>query len=101
MKILLMCANGLSTGVLMQKMQSWAASKGQPLTIKAIPISDYQDYYKDYDVMLIGPQMRYKLKEVSENAPETPALVINPMDYGMGNVENIMRDVNKAVKGAA
>ena len=41
MKILLMCANGLSTGILMNKMNQWAEQNNEDLEVKAIPIDDY------------------------------------------------------------
>ena len=50
MKILLMCANGLSTGILMNKMNQWAEQNNEDLEVKAIPIDDYLSVYKDYDV---------------------------------------------------
>lgn len=55
MKILLMCANGLSTGILMNKMNQWAEQNNEDLEVKAIPIDDYLSVYKDYDVLLVGP----------------------------------------------
>ena len=48
MKILLMCANGLSTGILMNKMNQWAEQNNEDLEVKAIPIDDYLSVYKDY-----------------------------------------------------
>lgn len=99
MKILLMCANGLSTGVLMQKIVRWSRENNQDLEVKAVPIDQYLNVYREYDVLLIGPQMRYKLKDVKEHAPDCPSAVIDPMDYALGNVENIMNDVKKLLKG--
>ena len=70
MKILLMCANGLSTGILMNKMNQWAEQNNEDLEVKAIPIDDYLSVYKDYDVLLVGPQMRYKIKDVRKGSVE-------------------------------
>ena len=48
MKILLMCANGLSTGILMNKMNQWAEQNNEDLEVKAIPIDDYLNHkYQD------------------------------------------------------
>lgn len=98
MKILLMCANGLSTGILMNKMKQWAAKKGEDLEVRAVPVDECAEIYKEYDVLLVGPQMAYKLKEVKEIAPDRPSAVINPPDYAMGNVDNIMKMVNKLLE---
>ena len=93
MKILLMCANGLSTGILMNKMNQWAEQNNEDLEVKAIPIDDYLSVYKDYDVLLVGPQMRYKIKDVQKAVTDRPSAVINPSDYALGNVENIIKEV--------
>ena len=92
MKILLMCANGLSTGILMNKMNQWAEQNNEDLEVKAIPIDDYLSVYKDYDVLLVGPQMRYKA------VTDRPSAVINPSDYALGNVENIIKEVKRMIK---
>lgn len=99
MKILLMCANGLSTGVLMNKMINWGKKKGVDLEVKAIPVDDCAAVYKEYDCLLIGPQMSYKLKEVQKIAPDRPVDTIKPQDYALGNVDNIMKRVNELVNG--
>ena len=97
MKILLMCANGLSTGILMNKMNQWAEQNNEDLEVKAIPIDDYLSVYKDYDVLLVGPQMRYKIKDVQKAVTDRPSAVINPSDYALGNVENIIKEVKRMI----
>ena len=42
MKILLVCAGGMSTSVLMKKMEKWCAENGEELTIKAVGASSYE-----------------------------------------------------------
>ena len=98
MKILLMCANGLSTGILMNKMNQRAEQNNEDLEVKAIPIDDYLSVYKDYDVLLVGPQMRYKIKDVQKAVTDRPSAVINPSDYALGNVENIIKEVKRMIK---
>ena len=43
MKILLCCANGLSTSILMQKMRKWGKEKGIELEVIAKPSSDIEN----------------------------------------------------------
>lgn len=93
MKILLICANGLSTSILMNKMQKWGKEKNIELEVKAIPMSEYLNVYKNFDCILIGPQISYQYNEIKANAIDVPVEKISPMDYGMSNVENIMKQV--------
>lgn len=93
MKILLICANGLSTSVLMNKMQKWGKEKNIELEVRAVPMSEYLNVYKNFDCILIGPQISYQYNEIKANAIDVPVEKISPMDYGMSNVENIMKQV--------
>lgn len=75
MKILLMCANGLSTGILMNKMNDWGKKNGEELEVRAVPVDECAGIYQDYDCLLIGPQMAYKLKEVQKIASDRPVAI--------------------------
>ena len=93
MKILLICPNGLSTSILMNKMQKWGKEKNIELEVRAVPMSEYLNVYKNFDCILIGPQISYQYNEIKANAIDVPVEKISPMDYGMSNVENIMKQV--------
>ena len=47
MRILLACGAGLSTSILMKKIEKYCADKGEDLTINAVPVSyTHLDVYK-------------------------------------------------------
>jgi PTS system cellobiose-specific IIB component len=91
-KILLICAGGMSTGILMKKMEKYAAEQGFGLQIEAVGMSAYEEVYKNYDVILLGPQVSYKKAEIEE-VTKMPIAVIAAYDYAIGNVANIMKQV--------
>ena len=93
-KVLLICAGGMSTGILMKKMEKYATEQGIQLKIEAIGMSAYEEVYKDYDVILLGPQVSYKKAEIEE-ATQKPIAVIAAYDYAVGNVTNIMKQVDE------
>ena len=62
MKVLLMCANGLSTGILMNKMNQWAKQNNEDLEVKAIPIDDYLSVYK---IIIDMIRLKYSDKYIS------------------------------------
>ncbi|AQS03557.1 PTS sugar transporter subunit IIB [Clostridium beijerinckii] len=71
MKILLMCAAGMSTSLLVTKMQKYAGEIGRKdLVINAEPVEDLDENVDDYDVFLLGPQVKYKEKWVKEIVDE-------------------------------
>ena len=91
-KVLLICAGGMSTGILMRKMEKYAEEQGISLKIEAVGMSAYEDVYKNYDVILLGPQASYKKGEIEQNT-QKPIAVIPAYDYAIGNVANIMKQV--------
>lgn len=66
-----------------EKMEQYANDQGIGLDIKAVGLMDYQDYAQDYDVILLGPQVSYKLDSVKESVSK-PVATIPAMDYAMG-----------------
>ena len=96
-KVLLICAGGMSTGILMKKMEKYAAEQGFQLQIEAIGMSSYEEVYKNYDVILLGPQVSYKKAEIEE-VTKMPIAVIAAYDYAVGNVANIMKQVDELYK---
>ena len=93
MKILLVCAGGASTSILLKKMKKYAEDKGFELEIIAKGLSDYDEYYAQFDMILLGPQVSYKKTEIEENSKK-PVAVIAPYDYAVGNVENIFKQID-------
>lgn len=90
MKILLVCAGGMSTSVLMRKMEKYCAEQGEELSIKAVGTGSYPELWQDYDCILIGPQIAYKLNEIKGDV-KIPVAQIPSMDYALGNSANVMK----------
>jgi PTS system cellobiose-specific IIB component len=83
----------MSTGILMKKVEKYAVEQGVHLQIEAVGMSAYEDVCKDYDVILLGPQVSYKKTEIEE-VTKMPIAVIAAYDYAVGNVANIMKQVD-------
>ena len=95
MNILLVCAAGASTGILVKKMRKFLEGTDRTnWKIEAHPVSTLKKVEKEFDVVLLGPQIAYQLENIKEQT-EKPVDVINAMDYGMGRAENI---INQAIK---
>lgn len=104
MKILLVCAMGASTGVMVNKMKAAAESDStidkSNLEIRAISADSFKDNYKGNDVVLLGPQIRFKQKEFGELcSQEHIAMQIIPIaDYGMMRGDNVLKLALKMYK---
>lgn len=86
-KILLACSSGMSTSLLVTKMEAAAKERGLEATIWAVAQDKAETDLKKADVLLIGPQMRFLKKKLEKvgNEAGVPVDVINPMDYGRIN----------------
>ena len=90
MNILLVCAAGMSTSLLVNKMNEAAKAKGMELEINAYPIGSLDKYASAADVILLGPQVRYELNNVKGKYPDKPVSVMDMRDYGMMNGEKVL-----------
>ena len=59
--IMLVCAAGMSTSLMVNKMKKSAEEKGLDADIFAIPASEADEYLnsRKIDVLLLGPQVRF------------------------------------------
>ena len=78
-KIVLVCAGGMSTGVLVNNMKKAAQEKGETVAIDAFSIESVTTAAKDADCVLLGPQVSYRLNEVQGLV----AASIDMRTYGM------------------
>ena len=78
-KILLVCNAGMSTSMLVQRMEKAATEKGIEAEIIALPITDALSKMDDWDVVMLGPQVRHEL------------------DYGMMNGEKVLEAAIKVI----
>ena len=100
LKIRLFCANGMSTSLLVKKMEEAAKEKGKEVDIKAYPILDMERLIGEADVALLGPQVGYQLTKAKEicNASGVTVDVIPMSDYGMCNGMNVLKFAFKLSK---
>lgn len=93
-RITLACAAGMSTSLLVSKMNLVAATKGMEVKIRAVPKNDFGQYASETDVLLLGPQISYAFEEMkAEYEPKgIKVAVINSMDYGTMNGEKVLND---------
>ncbi|TCO76946.1 PTS sugar transporter subunit IIB [Marinisporobacter balticus] len=92
MNILLCCSAGMSTSLLVQKMKKEAKEMGMDAKIWAVAMSSVQQDIKSADVLLVGPQIRFKLAELKKlgEAYGIPVEMISPTDYGMMNGKKVI-----------
>ncbi len=89
--ILLVCSAGMSTSMLVQKMQDSANSKGIEAKIWAVGDAQSTDESKTADVILLGPQVRYlKNNMIKKVDNKIPVDVIDMRVYGSMDGESAL-----------
>ncbi|MFC0562099.1 PTS sugar transporter subunit IIB [Halalkalibacter alkalisediminis] len=93
MNILLCCAAGMSTSLLVTKMEKSAAEQGIEAKIWAVSAESVPNNIDQADVLLLGPQVRYLLTQMKkyETEKNIPVDVINPVHYGTCNGAEVIK----------
>ncbi|MCP3763714.1 PTS sugar transporter subunit IIB [Domibacillus sp. A3M-37] len=90
--ILLVCAAGMSTSLLVSKMKEAAKGQNIEAEINAISGTELRKHIDKVDVILLGPQVSYQKGEFEKmaNPIGVPVEVINSVDYGTMNGEKVL-----------
>ncbi|WP_053220004.1 PTS sugar transporter subunit IIB [Virgibacillus senegalensis] len=85
MKIVLVCSAGMSTSMLVSKMEKSAEARQVDVTITAVPESALKHHLDGLDVVLIGPQVCYLEKKIKKQLEPkgVKVEVIDQIAYGM------------------
>ncbi|GAA5417418.1 PTS system cellobiose-specific EIIB component [Paraliobacillus ryukyuensis] len=91
--ILLVCAAGMSTSMLVTKMEKAAVNKDEEIKITATSGGDVKKYIDEAEVLLLGPQVSYLKADYEKQYGDErgiPVEVINSIDYGTMNGEKVL-----------
>lgn len=93
-KILLLCAAGMSTSMVVKKMKEAAEKKNIEAEILALSSDQFEENLDKYDIFLLGPQIGYQQADLQKKAATVgkSVEVINAMDYGMMKGEKILEE---------
>ncbi len=80
--IVLLCAQGMSTGMLMNKMREAAKQLNYECSVEAHAVSEAKIVSAYADCILIGPQVRYELDGVRAQCGNIPVDVVDMVAYG-------------------
>lgn len=104
-KVYLFCNAGMSTSLVASKMQEVANQYQLPIEVEAYSDSKMATIVEEKhpDVILLGPQVKYKYEETKKKyEPQgIPVAVINLEDYGNVDGERILKKAIKILKEQA
>ena len=83
-RIVLLCAAGMSTSLLVRKIREAAEKKNYECTVNAYAIAEAES---------LGPQVRFQLNNVKDACPGVPVESIDPVLYGQMNGEKVLEHI--------
>lgn len=91
--ITLVCAAGMSTSLLVNKMKKAAEEEGIEAVIVAMSESAFGSYDQRTDVLLLGPQVSYLLSKMKNTYEPKGIKVasIDPVAYGMMDGKKVLK----------
>lgn len=100
--IMLVCSAGMSTSLLVAKMEKAAAARELDIDIFAVSASEADEHLakKDIDVVMLGPQVRYMKAQFDKKVADKniDVAVIDMKDYGMVNGEKVLDTALSLIK---
>lgn len=97
-QIVLLCSVGVSTNILMQKMQQEADRQGYECSIKAFPVSQAGEAAVTAGVLLLAPQAAHSIAELQVRYPNVPSSVIPQKLYASMDAEEILDLAQKTAR---
>ena len=96
--IVLLCSAGVSTNILVKKMEEEAARLGYECTITAYLLAQAAEGAANADVLLLAPQAGHSLAELQVKYPNVPSTVIPQKLYGALDAVEILYLSQKTAK---
>lgn len=99
MKIILCCAGGFSTTMLMDSMKSVVKKSAKldenTFTFKAIPVDLLESEVEDTDVLVVGPQIAHKIDYIKPiiEPYHIPYVIVDKDTYGKMDGATVMKMV--------
>lgn len=102
-KVLMVCALGMSSSLLEARTKEAAAKAGVPFEMKAVAVQEigrWDPTLQWYDIVLIAPQVFYKRKAIEETAKPHGILVenIDSVTFGMVDGEKLFQQIMRAIE---
>lgn len=89
-RIVLLCSAGVSTSMLVRRLEAEAARLGYECSISFFPISEANEAAGFADALLLAPQAAHMLAELRVKCPNVPIAAIPQEMYGSADAEKIL-----------
>lgn len=100
LKVGMFCFAGMSTSVLVKKMNEYAKINNLDYTIEAYAETEVSSKVKDLDIVLLGPQIKYMKSRVEEICKpyNVPVLIVSNIDFGRMDAKNVIETIKLTIE---
>lgn len=90
--IVLVCAGGVSTSMMVVRMKNAAKTHGYDVSIIATGADEFEDEQMEADILLVAPQIAYEFARLKEDHQNDVKVIkmIDRDDYGKMNGEKVL-----------
>lgn len=101
MNIMLACNAGMSTSMVVAKMIDAAKEQGKEYKIWAVEQGEIASEMGNFDVLLLGPQVRHIFRRVQKQVGVTAKVaMIDPVAYGRCDGTAVLKQAEDLMGGA-
>ncbi|QGZ97521.1 PTS sugar transporter subunit IIB [Mycoplasma sp. NEAQ87857] len=101
MKILLICSGGMSTFMLIQALEKEAKKLNiNNFSADAIGANEIDEYDKDFDILLVAPQIKHKFEQMQEIASSRNKKIyqISMAEYSPLGTNKLLTNIAKVLE---
>ena len=95
MNIVMLCNLGMSTGMMVKKLEQEAAKRNLEATVHANPMEALDEHLNGNHAILLGPQNRIAQAANKIQAGSIAVLAIAPQDFGTMNAAKVLDELMK------
>jgi len=95
LKVMFVCCAGMSTSLLVEKVNKTAKSKGIDLEVYALAEAEAKKDLTQADILLLGPQVRYLASSFGKalEGTNTKLGVVDMLAYGRMDGEKVLQQI--------
>lgn len=93
--ILLCCSGGMTTGFFAEKMNKYSELNHLKYCFDATSAHDLDNVYNDYEMILVAPQLRYKVFEFTKKYQPIKVLSIDPVTFATYDCQSLLKQIEE------
>lgn len=94
-QILLCCSGGMTTGFFAEKMNKYSELNHLKYNFNATSVHDLDSVYKEYEMILVAPQLRYKVFEFTNKYKPKRIVSIDPITFATYDCQALLKQIEE------